>query len=264
MEHLRPILSNGVTGRYPAHRHRLHQACPTLLSPVPQVPTPPNPTHPPPHSKHSPPHVTAPASLNHTAMLWQGGAVVTLRKLSRREAMTGHRLPAFHHDPILQPPIQRPGQFFQSWAGPANLKDASCQIKLRPVGSEVWPPPAVYRLWGPCTPPTVAALELGPSPSKKNLLQLGLEGRAIPGLHGDSQEAYRGPINQEASPGGCPLLWPNASRSLVTEPRPDISTSRIFQGPSSLQAWEGWESGPQAWHLASVPLCAFATGTADE
>lgn len=62
-----------------------------------------------------------------------------------------------------------------------------------------------------------------------------------------------GLINQEASLGSCPLLWLNASRSLVTEPRLAISISQPFQDPSSLRAWEGWEFGPWAWHFGICP-----------
>lgn len=127
-------------------------------------------------------------------------------------------------------------------------------------------------LASPCCIQTVGSLHtpnsgctgVGPQPLKKKSPPAGSGGQGHPRAPRGQSRGIQGLINQEASPGGCPLLWPNASRSLVTEPRPDISTSRIFQGPSSLQAWEGWESGPQAWHLASVPLCAFATGTADE
>lgn len=50
--------------------------------------------------------------------------------------------------------------------------------------------PVCIQTVGSLHTPNSGCTGVGPQPlKKKNLLQLGLEGRAIPGLHGDSQEA---------------------------------------------------------------------------
>lgn len=257
-------LSNGVTGRYPRHKHSRHSSDPTLSDLMPKAPpTPPKPTHHKPHPHQAYPpntHPTHSSSIDHSSP--SSGLDFTQPHCKQgscshpeemeREDMTGHRLlPASHHDPISQPQTERdldsPGQC------------APCRMGLRPAGwgGGVWSPTAA-QLRSPRPPRTAAALQLDPwlkktKQKQKPATQGGLKGRAIPGLHEDCDEAYRGLINQEASLGSCPLLWLNASRSLVTEPRLAISISRPFQDPSSLRAWEGWEFGPWAWHFGICP-----------
>lgn len=132
-------LSNGVTGRYPRHKHSRHSSDPTLSDLMPKAPpTPPKPTHHKPHPHQAYPpntHPTHSSSIDHSSP--SSGLDFTQPHCKQgscshpeemeREDMTGHRLlPASHHDPISQPQTERdldsPGQC------------APCRMGLRPAG----------------------------------------------------------------------------------------------------------------------------------